>query len=401
MLFLLCVGVLLVGVTFHGSADSYTVSAVVEAPLPTAPAVITDPADQMHFTSHPIAVKGTCQSNTYVKLNRNGVLSGVAICGAGQTSFEIDTDLSLGSNVLLPQIYNITDQAGPVSSPITVFLDNPPSPPASVPPSVPVVLQVTSQDGIAFRSGNIAQVSPYVTERGIAPPYSHVVVTFHSTPLTCQADADGNGNWSCKLDQALPNGQHMVQVVATTLHGQTLTFPPFYVIISAAIAPLQPVNSLPPFLVTTDFRYQAHISGQPFGLDLGLSGGTGPYAVTVDWGDGRQSTFARKDTSKFSAQHTYKLSKRNQQTYLVKINAVDSDGSTAFLEVAERVNASGSAVGLPVIGDTGINIPPISQLQQWLWLVWPAYGVVSLMVLSFWLGERQEYHNLFTHRRRA
>lgn len=397
VLFLLCLGVLLWGITFHSSADSYTVNAIVPAPVPPTPAVITSPVDQTHFTTTPVAVKGTCPENTYVNLSRNGVFSGSAICGPGQTTFEIDTDLSLGSNVLLPQVYNVTDQPGPASTPITVFLDSPPVPPPPVPPSPPTTLQVTSNDDSAFHKGSAPEVSPYVTIRGTAPPYSHIVITIHSDPIICITNADANGNWSCTLAQPLSPGEHTVNVVATTPQGQVLVFPGYQIVVSAALKPLQSVH-LAPFLVTADFKYKPRISGQSFDLVMGLSGGTGPYAVTIHWGDGTQSTFARGDGSDFSAPHTYKLSRRNQQTYLVKIEAVDSTGRTAYLQVAELVHAQGSTIGLPVIGDIGANTPPLSQLKQGLWLVWPAYAVASLMVLSFWLGERQEYYNLFRHR---
>jgi hypothetical protein len=399
VLFLLCVGVLLGGLTFHSSADSYTLSAVVPAPLPNAPATITSPADQTHFTAEPITVTGTCPENTYVKLNRNDVFSGVAICGTGQTTYQIQTDLSLGSNILVPQVYNVTDQPGPASSPITAWYDNPVQPPAPIPPTPPVTLQVTSQDNISFHSGVVAHVSSNVTERGTAPPYSYVVVTFHSVPLTCATYADSNGNWSCTLDQALPNGTHIVAIVATTPQGRVLTFPVFHIVVLPTILALKHTVSQVPFLINYDFHYQVRTSGQSFDLPLSLSGGDGPYAVTVQWGDGTQSAFARKDGSGFLAGHTYRLSKLSQQTYLVKVEAVDVNGNKTFLQIAQFVHAQGSPIGLQVVSDIGISPPTISQFQQWLWFIWPTYGVVSVMVLSFWLGERQEYYNLFNRKR--
>jgi len=387
VLLLLCIGVLLVGLTFNAYGDSYDVTATILAPLPGAPATITSPSDQTHFTATPITVTGTCPQNTYVKLNRNNVFSGSAVCGVGQTTYQIQTDLSLGSNVLVPQVYNVTDQAGPASSPITVWYDNPPQPTAPVPASPPEVLQVTSQDDVSFQPGVITPVSPYVTERGVAPPYSHIVVTFHSAPLTCETDADGNGNWSCTLDQALPSGVHTAYVVATTPQGQVLNFPAFHIYVSSSVAPLQQINpAATPFLIISDYKYHPRVSGQAFSLDFSLSGGVSPYAVTVLWGDGKESTIVRNDAGKFSAGHTY-LSNKSQQTYRVKIEAVDNKGASAFLEISELVRGSG---GIPIIGDisnTGL-----------IWLAWPTYLVVLLMVLCFWLGERQEDYNLFSRK---
>lgn len=398
---LLCVGVLLVGLTLRGSADSYQVTAEVLAPLPTMPATITSPADQTHFTSEPISVTGTCPENTYVNLYRNNVFSGTAICGSGQTSFQIDTDLFPGSNVLTAQVFNITDQAGPTSSSVTVWYDNPVEPPAPVPVTQPLGLQVTAQDNVTFNKNAMTHVSPYVTERGTAPPYSHIVVTFHSKPLTCETDADSNGNWSCTLDQPLAAGLHTVYVVATTPEGNTLTIKSFQIYVSAAVAPLQPAESSKPlFFVIYNYQYQPLVSGQSFSLDLGLDGGTSPYAVTVLWGDGGESTVARNNQSKFPVSHTYTLLGRSQQTYRIKVEVADSSGLTAFLEIPELVRGGSSTVSPVVSGTNG------TPNGQWIQFAWPVYGVTMLMVLSFWLGERQEYYNLFSrksarYRRRA
>ena len=110
MLLLLCIGVLLVGLAYRASGDSYTVTASVLAPLPTNPATINSPVDQTHFTATPITVTGSCPENSYVELADNGNYSGTAICGSGQTTYAMQTNLSFGSNVLVPQVFNVTNQ---------------------------------------------------------------------------------------------------------------------------------------------------------------------------------------------------------------------------------------------------------------------------------------------------
>lgn len=302
MLLLLCVGVLLVGLTWRASGDTYDVTASVLAPVPGAPATITSPADQTHFTATPITVTGTCPENTYVELERNNVFSGTAICGNGQTTYQIETDLSLGSNVLVAQVYNITNQPGPASAPITVWLDNP------VQPATPV-----SPTSSVTQPGTVTTTSPGTTQGNAAP-----------------------------------------------------------------------------FSITARYQYQPRLSGQPFSLDLGLSGGVSPYAVTILWGDGKESTLVRSNTTDFSVTHIY-ISSERQHIYTVKVEAVDSAGSTAFLQLSEVVHGHSS---IPIIGSLNNGGPS----TQWMLLVWSTYCVVLLMVVSFWLGERQEYYNLFRHR---
>jgi hypothetical protein len=402
VLLLLCVGVLLIGMTLHSFADSYTVNAVVPAPLPTSPAVITSPVDQSHFTSTPITISGTCPQNTYVDLLDNNIFSGSAICNSNQTTFEINTNIFLGSNSLVAQDYNITNQPGPTSAPITVFLDNPVQPVAPIPTTPPITLQVTSQDGIPYSSGVTTKVSPYVTERGTAPPGSRVAINFNSASLTCITYADSNGNWSCTLDQALPIGINTVNVMATTPNGQILTLPAFYIRVSGAVQPLQPTKvSTLPFFISSSYEYKPRISGQAFSIVFSLSGGVAPYAMTINWGDGSQSTIVRSNGSSFSLSHTYNLpTNLLQQTYLIKAQAVDSKGSTAFLQIAEIVHGKNWYPGAALTTNSGSSSnSSLPGLKQLLWLLWPTYGVVILMVLSFWLGERQEYYSLSNRRR--
>ena len=73
---LLCAGVLILGSTFHGAADSYSVTAEVHAAPPTSSALITSLVDQQHLSGRPIAVDGTCPPSTYVKLYRSASFSG-------------------------------------------------------------------------------------------------------------------------------------------------------------------------------------------------------------------------------------------------------------------------------------------------------------------------------------
>ncbi len=127
---LLVAGVFIAGWTYHAVAASYSVTAKIPAPPLTEGAVITTPADGYVATSSPITVSGTCPDNSYVTLIRNGSPSGTAWC-TGNT-FSIDTSLSVGSNILQAQDYNITDDPGPATPSITITYQPPIAPP---PPS--------------------------------------------------------------------------------------------------------------------------------------------------------------------------------------------------------------------------------------------------------------------------
>jgi hypothetical protein len=126
-LIILSIGVLLAGWTFQAEADNLAVSAKVSAPLPGGPAVITSPGDGTRFSSVPITVAGTCPSDTYIKLYRNDVFSGTALCTT-DGNFSLQIDLFPGANQLKARVFNLTDDEGPAPQVVTVYYDVPQQP---------------------------------------------------------------------------------------------------------------------------------------------------------------------------------------------------------------------------------------------------------------------------------
>lgn len=72
------------------------------------------------------------------------------------------------------------------------------------------------------------------TFKGKAQPYSTVVVTVHSDPVTCKATADANGDWKCRLSQALPAGSHTVEFAILTTNNVMSHFGPYSVQVAKA-----------------------------------------------------------------------------------------------------------------------------------------------------------------------
>lgn len=109
-------------------SGGYEVQATVPGPRPNAPAIITSPTNGQTFQTNPIMVEGTCPDKSLVKIFKNGVLAGSAICQANQR-FSLQIDLVIGSNILTALSYNTLDQAGPDSPPVSVTLNQPPGGP--------------------------------------------------------------------------------------------------------------------------------------------------------------------------------------------------------------------------------------------------------------------------------
>ena len=105
-------------------ADTIDITASVPAPLPEGPAIITAPENNARFRQATVTVSGICPTGgAYVTVTRNAILAGVTSCDNGQ--FSLPVRLEEGSNELVAQVYNITDNPGPVDGTVTVYYDVP------------------------------------------------------------------------------------------------------------------------------------------------------------------------------------------------------------------------------------------------------------------------------------
>lgn len=141
--------------------------------------------------------------------------------------------------------------------------------------------------------------------------------------------------------------------------------------------------------IITDYKYAVYKSGQPVKLDLALDGGIAPYAAAINWNDGKITPIARTDTSLFSPEHTYE-EKPRIYTYVIKVAVGDSDGNSDYVQLMAVIDGmkQDNRTGKTTLATPG-SINP-NGLRTLLMYMWPAYLIVVLMVLSFYLGEREE-----------
>lgn len=300
------------------------VTAKINAPLPTSPAVITSPYDQQHFTSPTITVLGTCGDGAYVMLYRNSVVAGIGACTAG--NFSIIIELTSGTNILQAKVYNSTDNEGPISAPITVYLDNIPTQP--MPPlETSLSLLVTSVDGAPFSFGRTFSTSNHPLIRGLAPPFSNITISF-GPGVECKTTSTANGRWSCALASELALGTYTVRVTSISPQGVKSTFPPFTITVTKNIPPSSPAQGLRLML---HFPYNYHVYNvyEPWSGNLVITGGTPPYTVTVDWGDESSYFKDNINTTPLYLTHVF----TNPADYQPLIRAVDQNGNAASLQI--------------------------------------------------------------------
>jgi hypothetical protein len=103
---------------------SVGLSGSVPAKPPKVAAVITSPINGQHFTTTPVNISGTCTDGTLIEIFKNNIFAGSAPCDSNG-KFSISVDLLYGKNTLIAKIFDVLNQAGPDSAPVTVYNDMP------------------------------------------------------------------------------------------------------------------------------------------------------------------------------------------------------------------------------------------------------------------------------------
>lgn len=112
-----------------------------------------------------------------------------------------------------------------------------------------------------------------------------------------------------------------------------------------------------------------------------LSGGTAPYATTVDWGDG--SAYDLKSLSfagTFDITHTYKKA----GIYRVIVKATDSTGASAFLQLV------GVGNGEVTQGSSSSSSSGGAGTIRYTYVWWPVLLLIPFAFMAFWIGRKFE-----------
>ena len=140
--------------------------------------------------------------------------------------------------------------------------------------------------------------------------------------------------------------------------------------------------------LTSTFARRGADPGKTLSWPITLSGGNGPYAVSIDWGDGQATQLLSQPIAgTFNIEHVYS----SAGVYRVVIKTVDANGVPAFLQVVAVANGQATAVKET---DKEAQIKTVTIVRV-IW--WPAVVLFFLALISFWLGRR--YELLALHKR--
>ena len=235
-----------------------------------------------------------------------------------------------------------------------------------------------------------------ITVTGSCPNHGAYVEVFRNNVMSGSAICDNTGHFELQIDLFAGANKLEAHVFNLTDDEGPVSAP--VNVVYDAPAPSQPTLQTPspskssPLLLKTAFIYKGYYTDQAVEWPLEISGGNKPYALNVDWGDGKNSIISRPEAGQFTISHTYTAAGDKLGSYTIKVQASDASGNYTFLQFFVIVNVRNKA---GISGGTN-NIfskgpPTLGGLHQWVWAVWPLYLALVLMVVSYKLGEREEF----------
>jgi hypothetical protein len=130
--------------------------------------------------------------------------------------------------------------------------------------------------------------------------------------------------------------------------------------------------------LTSNYGRRAANPGSKMVWPLQLSGGSGPYAMSIDWGDGGSPELKSLPLAgNIDIDHVYKQA----GVYTVTVRVVDANGVSAFIQLVAVAN------GTPppsAAADSSTAAAKTAMTVVW----WPAVVCMVLLIPTYWLGRR-------------
>ncbi len=131
--------------------------------------------------------------------------------------------------------------------------------------------------------------------------------------------------------------------------------------------------------LTSSYGRRSSAAGTDLTWPLQLSGGTGPYAFSIDWGDGTAADLRSQPLAGLvTIDHTYKKA----GIYQVNIKVTDVNGVSAFLQLVALGNGQVDSTTTPTANGVSTTVTKV------VWI--PAVVALILLVPTYWLGRRSQ-----------
>ena len=203
-----------------------------------------------------------------------------------------------------------------------------------------------------------------------------LIKLFKNNVFAGSAQCEG-GSYSIVID--LFNGQN--ELVARVYDELDQTGPDSNVITVTFTDPRQ--GAVDRVTLTSNFAKRGANPGQKLVWPIILSGGNGPYAISVDWGDGSTPDLQSESfAGTFNIEHVYD----RPGVYNIIVKATDADGGTAYLQL---VGVANGALSQDNGGQSDAEVPAVgTTTTRILWQ--PAAIMIPMILSTFWLGKKYE-----------
>lgn len=132
--------------------------------------------------------------------------------------------------------------------------------------------------------------------------------------------------------------------------------------------------------LTSSYGRRSAPAGSVLSWPLQLSGGTGPYAFSIDWGDGSKAELKSVALAGVvTINHTY----AKAGIYSVNITVTDANGVSAFLQV---IAVASGKVDSSTAAATGNTDEATGGTPRVMWI--PYILLLILLLPTYWLGRR-------------
>jgi hypothetical protein len=132
--------------------------------------------------------------------------------------------------------------------------------------------------------------------------------------------------------------------------------------------------------LTSNYGRRAADPGSTLTWPLLVSGGNGPYAFSIDWGDGTPAELKSQALAgEVDISHVYSQS----GIYHVTVKVTDVNGVSAFIQLVAVANGQPSSSG-----STSGSSKGGTTITKVMW--WPAVVCLVLLLPAYWLGRKSE-----------
>ncbi len=144
------------------------------------------------------------------------------------------------------------------------------------------------------------------------------------------------------------------------------------------------VGSSPGITLTSNFAKLGASPGSVLSWPIAISGGAPPYAISVDWGDGKPTDLlSQASAGTLNIKHTYS----SAGTYSILIKVTDTQGNVSYLQLVAVANGSaGQSSSSKLNASTTAPNKGIKLTNQTLYII--LFIIFFAFISSFFLGSR-------------